>query len=395
MNYDHKIIITKTEYEGHSLELLIYLDEKNHPVEIHGNSAEKTSLIGDVYVARVAKVMPQMNAAFLQAGELVFFYPINHIESAIFTKKNGKGDGLCQGDELLVQVVRDAIKTKEICVTTNLSFSREYVILTTGDKKIGISQKIVGEKRKELKNALSEWNHSDFGIVIRTSAQGADLSTIENEIHSLVAIASKTIENGMHKVSGTLIKKAEHSFLSHIRRLVKEEPSLEIVSDDILWVERLKEMLPDNIAVRQYTDFSYPIEQLYSIQNMLKKALDKKVYLPSGGYLLIEPTETLTVIDVNSGKNIKRKSRESYFDEINREAAVEIARQIRLRNISGMIIIDFINMDTDESVEQLMRRMRSYTKEDYVKVSVLDYTKLGLVEVTREKKYPSLYEYFQ
>lgn len=395
MNYDYKLVITKMMFNGGNFELCILLNQRNRPLEIHAGSLEAPSLVGNIYVARVSKVMPQMNAAFLQAGDLVFYYPISHVESAVFSKKNGKAETLCQGDELLVQVVRDAIKTKEICVTTNLSFTGEYAVVTTGDKKLGISKKITGSKREELKTFLNGLEDKNYGKVIRSAGQNTDVNTIKQEIEKLSEAAEKTLETGRHKVCGTLVKQGEHPFFSHIRRLSKEYESLEIVSDDADWILALKSTFAEKIPIAFYNDADYSLQQLYAIDNLLKKTLDKKVYLPSGGYLLIEPTETLTVIDVNSGKNLKHRSREAYFEEINEEAAGEIAKQIRLRNISGMILVDFINMENEKSIDKLMQTIKNHTKEDYVKVSVLDYTKLGLVEITRAKKYPSLMEYLK
>lgn len=194
-----------------------------------------------------------------------------------------------------------------------------------------------------------------------------------------------------HKTYGTLLYREEHPFLAHIKRLSADEP-LEIVTDDKRWLERLKELKVQNITIRFYDDEQYPIRCLYGLKKITQNVLQKKVYLPSGGHIIIEPTETLTVIDVNSGKNNKKKSKEEYFWEINREAAQEIVKQLRLRNISGMIVVDFINMLQEERQKQLLQIMRRSSNEDYASVCVLDYTKLGLVEITREKRFPSIYE---
>lgn len=390
MKQNKKIILTKQCIQQRWAEMLLFFDG-NRPVEFHTNFLDTPSLVGNIYIARVLKVMPQMQAAFLQAGDLKFFCSVKPTDSIRFTKKNKKDAVLCQGDEILVQVVRDAIKTKEITVTTNLAFRGEYVVLTTGDRKNGVSKKLPTEKRKRLKAFLEQINLESYGVIIRTIAKEVSEEVIEQELLQLSDMAERALFGAEHKVAGSLLWSEANPFFSHIKRLSVATP-LEIVTDEPIWIERLKKAGIDNMTVRLYEDEQYPLASLYQLKKITGNVLQKKVYLPSGGHLFIEPTETLTVIDVNSGNNVKKKGREDYFWEINREAAEEIVKQLRLRNISGMIVVDFINMTQEKRQKQLLQIMRSASKEDFASVSVLDYTKLGLVEMTREKKYPSIYE---
>ena len=391
MKNNNRIAITQGNYCGKELELLLYLDDHNRPIELHSQSVNTPSLVGNIYIARVSQVIEQLHAAFLQAGDLKFYFPMEDISRLIFTKKQGNPDKLCQGDELVVQVVRDAIKSKEICVTGNISLGGEQVLITTGNLLQGVSKKLPTEMRKKLKEMLSQMEPLPYGIVVRTSAETAGVSEIRRQILELDQVYKEFVGTVLYKSCGQLIQKAPHPFFPHIKRLYREGCQ-QVVTDQNSWYYDLESMGMDDIEIRLYDDDEYSMEKLYNIPKILEDLQKKHIYLPSGGCLVIEPTEALTVVDVNSGRNTKKLSREAYFMANNKEAAVEIAKQLRLRNISGIVVIDFINMTEAENREQLLTLLRSACRNDYVKVSVLDYTKLGLVEITREKKYQSVSE---
>ena len=391
MKNSNRIAITKYSCDGKEREILLYLDHHNHPIEFHSYDMSAPSLVGNVYIARVVQVMEQIHAAFLQAGDLKFYFPLEDISNLIFTKKQGNPNRLCQGDELVVQVVRDAIKSKEICVTGNITLQGEHVIVTTGNRRHGVSGKLPGEMRKNLKTTLENYKNLPFGIVVRTSAGEVTTEDIATEIQGLMDVYHQFMSAVAHKTCGYLVRKAPHPFCEHIKRLYWEG-CCEFVSDQTVWIDAANEMGLSDMVVRSYMDSSYPMEKLYGVSKMIDDLRNKKVYLSSGGYLIIEHTEALTVIDVNSGKNTKKMDKDTYFLANNREAAIEISKQLRLRNISGIIIIDFINMSQEAHQREPLSLLRSSCKQDYVKVSVLDYTKLGLVEVTREKKFKSVSE---
>lgn len=389
MKSNERILLTNIFYRGEERELLILLDGADHPLEIHVNNPRRPSLVGNIYIARVSRVAEQIGGAFLSAGDLTFFCPLESVSRIHFTHKKGNPQKLCQGDEMVVQIVRDAIKSKEICATTNLSFSSKHVVLTTQNPKRGISAKIKGQKRRSLKEFLQEFAELPYGIVLRTSAKDASLCELRQEISSLAEESGRFLKTALHRQCGELLHEAPHPFYEHLHRLSHEVLD-EVVTSQKEWYDRLKKDDFITCTLRQYEDKEYPLEKLYNLEAMLQHALEPKVWLPGGGYLLIEPTETLTAIDVNSGKNISKKSSADYYAANNREAAQEIARQLRLRNISGMILVDFINMEDEDENAALMSYMRSLTSSDYARVDVLDYTKLGLLELTRAKKYPPL-----
>ncbi len=394
MTKSNRCFITEWSHGQRQMELLLYLDAHDHPIEIHPYDASAPSLIGNIYIARVDRVMPQMHAAFLKADDLTFFFPMENeaIDRVIFTKKNGKKDAFVEGDELLVQVTRDAIKSKEICVSTNLSFSSAHLLLTTGNRLHGISKKITGQKRKDIQSGFVDRIADEvFGIVVRTNAVECDEDLLYAEYQTLQDTVTDLLAKARHLVAGQLllVPGRKHPFFEHIDRF-KREGLTEIVTDDPAWYDLLKENYADSISIRLYEDPAYSLKGLYGIEQMLTQALAKKVYLPSGGYLVIEPTEALTVIDVNSGNNTKKKKKGDYYLSNNMEAAREIARQVRLRNISGIIVVDFINLKDKEQKEALTTYMKSLLKEDYIKANVVDFTRLDLMEITRAKKYQSL-----
>ena len=389
MTKNNRCFITEWTSGQKQMELLLYLDAHDHPIEIHPYDASSPSLIGNIYVARVDRVMPQIHAAFLKADDLTFFYPMEDtaMENIIFTGKNGKKDALVEGDELLVQVIRDAIKSKEICVSTNLSFSSAHLLLTTGNRLHGISKKISGERRKQIQSGfLDRVADENLGIVVRTNAMECDEDLLYAEYRMLQDSVSDLLSRAKHLVAGSLLSVPgqRHPFFEHIDRFQREGLT-EIVTDDPVWYDRLKETDTEGIPVRLYADPAYSLKQLYGIEQMLTQALAQKVYLSSGGYLVIEPTEALTVIDVNSGKYTGKKKAEETYRKINLEAAAEIARQIRLRNLSGIILVDFINMENPDHQDELFHVLQKYLRKDPVKCKAIDITPLHILEMTRQK----------
>lgn len=395
MNDKNRVALTKLRLQDKIYDCLFYFDSMDRPIEIHAVSPEMPTYVGNIYIARVSQVMEQLNAAFLKAGNLTFYYPIEDEEHILFTKKSGGGKKLHQGDELVVQVVRDAIKSKEIMVTTNLSFSTQRVVLTSGKRQIGISKKISGVRRNELREFLEQRMADEtlsFGMVLRTAAEDCSFEEIAADMEMLISDYQTFTKSVRHKQCNQLLYHAPHPFVSVLKRYAAEEPET-FVTDDKIWYDRLVSIFSGTVTekrLRFYEDASYPMEKLYKLNKRLEDATKKNVPLPSGGFLVIEPTEALTVIDVNSGRNLKKLPPQEYALENNLQAAKQIMRQLRLRNISGIIVVDFINLKSQDAKEKLIRCMKDMAKDDYAKVNIIDYTALGLMEITREKKMPSL-----
>lgn len=360
---------------------------------------EADSILGNVYRARVSNLSPNINAAFVD---------IKKGESCYLSMDDYHGEKLKVGDLVTVQVVRDKIKTKRYAVTTDISLQGDYAV-TTLFAPVGVSSKITDSARKkELKTLmqnlliaeqdaqfyLAEGNVAEierikkltFGGIIRTQAEHAEDAAITREIEGQARLLYSIMKKSEYATQYTCLYHTEVEYIKDIRRMHALQ-DVEIVTDIPEVTEAISE-------IPLYTD-EYTLTLRYSLASLLEKTLSKRAYLKSGAYLVIEPTEAMTVIDVNSGKSIKGKNAEEQFLKINIEAAKEIARQLRLRNISGIVMIDFINMKEESHNHELMKNLAEYVRTDPVRTTVVDMTKLGLVELTRQKGKRALHEVFQ
>lgn len=359
---------------------------------------EADSILGNVYRARVSNLSPNINAAFVD---------IKKGESCYLSMDDYHWEKLKVGDLVTVQVVRDKIKTKRYAVTTDISLQGDYAV-TTLFAPVGVSSKITDSARKkELKTLmqnlliaeqdaqfyLAEGNVAEierikkltFGGIIRTQAEHAEDAAITREIEGQARLLYSIMKKSEYATQYTCLYHTEVEYIKDIRRMHALQ-DVEIVTDIPEVTEAISE-------IPLYTD-EYTLTLRYSLASLLEKTLSKRAYLKSGAYLVIEPTEAMTVIDVNSGKSIKGKNAEEQFLKINIEAAKEIARQLRLRNISGIVMIDFINMKEESHNHELMKNLAEYVRTDPVRTTVVDMTKLGLVELTRQKGKRALHEVF-
>lgn len=359
---------------------------------------EDSSILGNVYRARVSNLSPNINAAFVD---------IKKGESCYLSMDDYHGEKLKTGDLVTVQVVRDKIKTKRYAVTTDISLQGDYAV-TTLFAPVGVSSKIADNARKkELKSLmrnlliteqdaqlqLADKNAAEIerikkltlGGIIRTQAEQAEDTAIEQEIKTQTRQLYSIMKKAEYAPQYTCLYQSEVEYIKDIRRMHALQ-DVEIITD----IPEVVEAVPE---ISLYTD-EYTLTLRYSLAGLLEKTLSKRAYLKSGAYLVIEPTEAMTVIDVNSGKSIKGRNAEEQFLKINIEAAREIARQLRLRNISGIVMIDFINMKEEEHNRELMKVLSESVRIDPVRTTVVDMTKLGLVELTRQKGKRALHEVF-
>ena len=365
--------------------------------QIQVEAVSKSSILGNIYIGRVENIATNIQAAFVNIAKGVScFLPLEEAKNAVFTKKNGKKD-LCIGDELLVEVTREKQKNKPASVSANLNFSGKYLILTTGNHLLGISKKLHATERECLQALLKDQITDTFGIVVRTAAKDASDEEILKELEMLTKQCHACLQGAMHRTAFTRLREAPPFYLQFLKN--RNLTEVQKITTDIPSVhEVLLQHLQDTKEAEKlhlYTDTQVSLFALYSLTHELERALHRQVWLPSGAYLVIDPTEALTVIDVNSGKNIKKKSREELVFSVNVEAAHEIARQLILRNISGICIIDFIDMKEKEHREELMHILRMDLKKDKVPATLVDITRLGLVELTRKKVQKSLKEQLQ
>ena len=354
------------------------------------NEDAELNCIGNIYVAKVINVNKNLSAAFIEylPNGIKGFLPFNPHNNVVLLNREYDGI-LIAGDELLVQLEKEAVRTKEPVFTTNLSLAGKYCVVTSGNKIKSVSKKCSKEQREVLRCAIPK--DSDYGIIIRTNAveQINNIEIIKEECSNLVAEINKIIQYGKHRTCFSCIWQAPPAYFTFLRDS-SDFCFTKIITDDSDIYSKLKNYLQmyhsDLVNILElYNDPSYTLDKLHSIQTKIDELMGERVWLKSGAYLIIEKTEALYVIDVNSGKNMQKNIKGDYIYSINLESAHEIMRQIRLRNMSGIILIDFINMPDSESEEKLLYELKTLAKKDKIATTVVDITPLGLVEITRKK----------
>lgn len=369
------------------------LAEDGRIVEIHFSPKEQPYALGDIYIGKVKQILPNIHAAFIDIGDgNECYYSMEEKYTPIFTSKTGKKP-LCIGDEILVQIQKEAVKTKKPVVTGNLNITGRYAVLTTGNQRLGVSSKIGKDTREALEESAKVYCDRGYGLILRTNAAGVPWKSVAAEIDRLEREYLRIHETALTRTCYSCLKKAPKAYISVLRDIYQAGFGEIIAEGRALYEETqayLAEEQPDDLKLlRCYTDESYPLSKCYSIEHVAEEALKERVWLNSGAYLIIQETEAMHVIDVNSGKCMKKKQE---FSAINREAAREIARQIRLRNLSGIIMIDFINMNTEGEKKELLAYLQQELNKDRNPGKVVDMTKLQLVEVTRKKVRKTLKE---
>lgn len=365
--------------------------EDDEVIELHVSDRQETDSyrLGNIYIGKVKKIVKNINAAFIEIGKgMECYYDM--------TEKGAKP--IRMGDELVVQISKEAVKTKQPTVTRNVSLAGKYTVLTAGDTRIGLSSKIEKEKREHLQEIMEPFRTEEYGFIIRTNAKDCEDGELEAEAIRLAAEYEKIQKNSQSRVCYSCLKEGLKPYIAELKNIYQEGLT-DIIVEDVEIYEQIKEFLEkeqpeDCEKLRLYEDNLLPLHKLYSIEKALHDARKEKVWMKSGAYLVIQPTEALTVIDVNTGKCVSKKKNDNTYLNINLEAAKEAAKQIRLRNLSGIILIDFINLDDKEKMEQLLNTFRNYLRKDPIQTLLVDVTKLQLVEVTRKKVRKPLHEMF-
>lgn len=380
-----KLIIKKMKQN-----IVSALYEDGQMIQVNVDPIEEVSLFGNIYVGKVKNIVKNINAAFVEIEEKKMCYlSLAEANSPIYASK--PNEKICIGDEFLVQISKEDVKTKAPVCTTNLSFTGKYVVLVHKKGRVGISSKIEDEEeRKRLKKVVAPYQSDDYGLVIRTNAMEAEDKLIVEELRSLICDYQRLKEQGIYRSRFSLVYRMPRAYLCAIRDSFSKDINA-IITDDSEIYEQMKEYLNQNQQedldkLTFYQDQQLPLDKLYSMEHKLANALKEKVWLDCGGYLVIQPTEALTVIDVNTGKAVtKKKQVQETFLNVNLEAAKEIAKQIRLRNLSGIIIVDFIDMESSKDKLLLMSTLESFLKTDPIRTTLVDMTALNLVEITRKK----------
>lgn len=390
-----KILMMKEENK-----VWMFLMEDDEIVEIHceptGEEGAVRHVLGNIYVGKVKNIVKNIGAAFIEIESGVeCYYDMSQAANAIFTNKTGK-KMLCIGDELVVQISKEAVKTKAPTVSSNLSFTGRYAILTTGNTRIGTSSKLSKALREDFKERLQSLKNEEYGLIIRTNAKDADFSDVLEEIKELETDYHRLEKTAATRTCFSCLQQASAAYITDLKNVYTEGLTEIIIEGQELYSEvraYYEKEQPENLdRLRYYDDSQLALAKLYSTQSIVDRALSQRVWLKNGAYLVIQYTEALTVIDVNSGKCIAKKNPMETYLKINLEAAKEAAKQMRLRNLSGIIIVDFINLDDEEATKDLLKTFRQYLTKDPIQSTLVDITELQLVEVTRKKVRRPLHE---
>ncbi|GAB2446157.1 translation initiation factor IF-2 N-terminal domain-containing protein [Nocardia tengchongensis] len=379
--------------------------EDNILVEHFVTSTGSASMVGNVYLGKVQNVLPSMEAAFVDIGRgrngVLYAGEVNWEAAGLGGKERKIEQALRPGDTVLVQVSKDPVGHKGARLTTQISLAGRFLVYVPGGSSTGISRKLPDTERKRLKEILRDIVPQDAGVIIRTASEGVSEPELARDVERLQA-TWRTIEEQSKQGSGapkTLYEEPD-LLVKVVRDLFNEDFSKLVIEGERAWttVENyVRTVAPDMLArVERYDNSAVDVFGSLRIDEQLAKALDRKVWLPSGGTLVIDRTEAMTVVDVNTGKftGSGGSNLEETVTRNNLEAAEEIVRQMRLRDIGGMIVVDFIDMVLESNRDLVLRRLTEALGRDRTRHQVSEVTSLGLVQMTRKKLGTGLVEAF-
>lgn len=378
------------------------LDEKDQLVEIHPEQVSSHSSIGDIYIGKISNIVGGIHATFVNIGQdKDVFLQIEEGQHFIYINNKASHELPKIGDELLIQIMKESYLSKAPTATSMINITGRYAVLTYKKNYVGVSTKIKGiTERTRLKGIFTEGLSDDFGFIIRTNAAEVSEDDLVKERDQLITSFYKLIDHAKYRKTFQCIYKEPRSYIRLIRDLYKNNVDRYDFDDEELY-QNAMDYFNDTIYEDLHTRFRLNIDTKHNLFMSLglgpkiEKAMYEKVWLNSGANLFIQPTEALIVIDVNTSKCVGKKNFEETVFAINLEAAKEIARQIRLRNLSGIIIVDFIDMQHEEHKQTLLNTLSNLFLEDRIKTTLVDMTPLGLVEITRKKLDKNIYEKFK
>jgi ribonuclease G len=362
-------------------------------------------IVGNIYKGKVNRVLPGMEAAFVDIGlEKAGFLHVSDIDIGT-ANNNGDEAGfvrpainelLREGQTLLVQVVKDPMGTKGARLTTSISVPSRYLVYMPNSSNIGVSVKIEDEtERDRLKNLLQDCRAENQvgGCIIRTAAEGVDEKELQRDMSFLSKLWGSLLESTEELKEGSIIHEDLPLSIRTLRDMVSVDTNL-VKVDSRETFQKMKAFaeryIPDLPARIEHYPGDRPLFDLYNIDDELQRALARQVGLKSGGYLIIDQTEAMTTIDINTGAFVGHQNLEETIFKTNMEASQAIARQLRLRNLGGIIIIDFIDMEHDDHKRQVLSSLQKYLDKDHAKTQVCEVSPLGLVEMTRKRTRESL-----
>ena len=380
-------------------------------VEVYVEKQDQQRMVGNIYKGKVENVLPGMQAAFVDIGyDINAFLPFSEIENPAYlmdidesedsssNKTNRKSNkhandnvnvDLKTGQSIFVQVIKEAFAGKGPRITTEVAIPGRLLVLVPNSKYVGISKKIWDKyERRRLKKLVSSLKDNDSGIIVRTVAEGKSEELIKNDLQNLENNWQKILKASNQKKDVELLYEDLETASSVIRDLFTPDIS-KIVIDSKKLYKKINSYLEDvspNMASRlEHYKIKKPLFESMGIENEIDKLLRPKVWLKSGAYLIIEKTEAMVVVDVNSGRFVGKKNHEENSLKINLEACKEVARQLRLRDLSGLVVIDFIDMKNESNRKKIYYELRKELKKDRAKVAVSPISDFGLLEMTRQR----------
>ena len=379
--------------------------------ELHIERGWRRGVVGNIYKGKVQRVMPGMQAAFVEVGldRAAFLHANDIVRSSPGAVVDGEDvapmptpptapimELLRDGQDIVVQVVKDPIGSKGARLTTQISIPSRYLVLLPQSKVIGVSARIEDEaERHRLKQVVTELAglHGGHGYIIRTNAEGQPAEALAEDIAYLSRVWNVVERRGRESPSCSILYEDLSLPLRAVRDLIRKDVE-KVKVDSKETHERLQAFVAKYMPVLAERIELYggerPIFDLYGVEDEIGRALDKQVPLKSGGYLVIDQTEAMTTVDVNTGSFLGQRNLEETVYRTNLEAAQAVARQLRLRNLGGIIIIDFIDMDDPEHRRQVLRTLEKSLAKDHAKTTVYEFSPLGLVEMTRKRTVESL-----
>lgn len=418
-------------------EIRIAITEDGKLAELFVETPEKERMVGDIYLGRVAKVMPGIQAAFIDLGMqqdgFLHFSDISSYQDEFNTMLDDEedeseeaeinGDGnhgdvmvatpkvekrlreekkkevnLTKGQEIIVQVTKEPVGKKGVRVTSQVSLPGRFLVLLPFDGKIGISKKIVSfRERRRLRRLVRSILPAGFGVIVRTNAENQDEKLFLQDLESLLKTWREIEATAKEEQPPALIYKDMATTSSVIRDLFSEQVEHVVVDDKKLFREiksYIKVYSPEMVDRIEYYGKREPIFDAFGIEKEIATLMSRKVWLKHGGYIIIEPTEAMTVIDVNSGRYAANKEQEENSLRTNLEAAREICRQIRLRDLGGIIVIDFIDMLDERNKKKVYDEVKKEFKRDRAKHTILPLTDFCLMQITRQRQRQSVIHSF-
>lgn len=388
-------------------ETRVALLESGQLAELYIERKKDVSLVGNIYKGKVVKILPGMQSAFVDIGlEKATFLHVADVYSSFDYSIFGEDieetiplhlpieELLQEGQEVLVQVSKDPIGTKGARVTSYITIPGRYLVLMPGVEDIGISRRIHDEKeRARLKELVSALKPQNIGLIVRTASEGCTEEEIKKDIDFLMHLW-ENIQSKKDKVSSPRLIYSDFDLaFRSVRDLLGHEVSKLVIDSETEYrrlVEFVNTYFPKLLSKIELYEGDEPIFDAYGIELEIPKTLQRRVWLKSGGYIVIDQTEALTAIDVNTGKFVGKETLEDTILKTNLEAVKEIAYQIRLRNLGGIIIIDFIDMEKEENRNKLFTALQEAMSKDRVKSTIFQVSELGLIQMTRKRVRESL-----